>query len=77
MNSITNVNVGGDRAALLAAINEAAGSIDAKKRRQSAVQGQAMMKTAKVHANVARDLVSSAGGDAKIIADMNDFQSPA
>ena len=67
----------GDRAALLAAINEAASSLakksEAKSTAKSAARSAAqrdMIKTANVNATVARDLVSNATSR---VADMRDF----
>ena len=67
---------GGDRAALLAAIDEAAASIPLRptggfKPAGVASQGPAMMKSAKVNTHVARDLVSNAGSSR--VGDMGDF----
>ena len=58
----------GDRAALLAAINEVASGLKAKK--STASQNSALMKSSQVNANVARDLISNANSR---VGDMNDF----
>ena len=66
----------GDRAALLAAINEAASSLAKKSEAKSAARSAAqrdMIKTANVNATVARDLVSNATSR---VADMRDFDDP-
>ena len=71
---------GGDRAALLAAINDAAANIGSKKTggastvSQANAAGSAMMKSANVNQYVARDLVSNANSR---VADLNDFAGGA
>ena len=62
-----------DKAALLAAINEAATKITHKRggaADAASNAGSSLMKKANVNANVARDLVSNAGAG---VADMKDF----
>ena len=64
-----------DRAALLAAINEAAANLGPKKGASTAsqarqAQGTALMKSSNVNQTVARDLVSNATSR---VADMRDF----
>ena len=65
----------GDRAALLAAIDEAAGNIGKAKGGPNSVarqkQATELMNKSNVNATVARDLVSNAGNSR--IGDMNDF----
>mmetsp|Transcript_32431 Transcript_32431/g.40177 ORF Transcript_32431/g.40177 Transcript_32431/m.40177 type:complete len:93 (+) Transcript_32431:87-365(+) len=64
----------GDRAALLAAINQAATQLGGKKgvsTTGASQHGNSLMKGSKVNANLARDLVSNAGSR---VADMNDFR---
>lgn len=67
---------GGDKAALLAAINDAAANIGSSKKgggpsaQQTQAAGSAMMKNSNVNQHVARDLVSNANSR---VADMNDF----
>lgn len=51
----------GDRAALLAAINEAAGHLGGDKSKASQ-KGSNLMKESQVNSRVARDLVSNVGG---------------
>lgn len=70
-----------DRAALLAAINDAAANIGSKKAgggattaSQARAAGSAMMKNANVNQHIARDLVSNANSR---VADMNDFAGGA
>ena len=66
----------GDRAALLAAINDAAANIGSSKKggasaaKQANAASSAMMKNANVNQHVARDLVSNANSR---VGDMNDF----
>ena len=62
-------NHGGDREALLAAINEAASNIK-NKGGPASTQGQALMKSSQVNARVQRDLISNAGSR---VGDMGDF----
>ena len=66
---------GGDKAALLAAINDAAANMGgpnskAPSQAKAANHGSALMKNSNVNQNVARDLVSNANSR---VADMNDF----
>ena len=64
----------GDRAALLAAINEAAANMGQKKvggAAKSSTASAALMQKSGVNANIARDLVSNAG--ASRVGDMADF----
>ena len=75
-------NHGGDRAALLAAIDEAAGTMGQYKpsggfKSSAGVTsaGDFMMKNARVNKNVARDLVSNAGSSRA--GDMGDFAGGA
>ena len=54
----------GDKAALLAAINEAAGQLSSNRSKAPSskqAQGKQLMQGSKVNATVARDLVSNAG----------------
>ena len=64
----------GDRAALLAAINEAANQLGGDKSKASQ-QGKSLMKESQVNRKVARDLVSNAGSargdDLKSAADFD------
>ena len=67
----------GDRAALLAAINDAAANIGPSKKaaaKQANTASSAMMKSANVNMHVARDLVSNANSR---VGDMNDFAGGA
>ena len=65
-----------DRAALLAAINDAAANIGTQKRggppsaTKAMAASSSMMKNANVNQHIARDLVSNANSR---VADMNDF----
>ena len=70
----------GDRAALLAAINDAAANIGSSKKtgptstKQANAASSAMMRSANVNQHVARDLVSNANSR---VGDMNDFAGGA
>ena len=67
----------GDRAALLAAINDAAANIGPSKKaaaKQANTASSAMMKSSNVNMHVARDLVSNANSR---VGDMNDFAGGA
>ena len=68
---------GGDRRALLAAIDEATAEMQNKHAGRNEVQSksQALMQKSQVNAHVARDLVSHASG--KGVADLNDFSKPS
>ena len=65
---------GGDKAALLAMINEAAGQLGGKKGvsgSKASQHGTDLLKGSKTNAVVARDLVSNANSR---VGDMNDFR---
>lgn len=64
----------GDKAALLAAINEAAKDLGGKRGVSGGFalqQSSALMKNSKVNSTVAKDLVSNAGSK---VGDMGDFK---